>query len=113
MVEFMNDDRFSMVGSWLLATELRRLAIRSHVAMSEVTDALTRFDIMPILEGDFQNAGILHDPSIRSLDAIHLAVASQAQVDFVVTYDARMKDASLRVFGIPVLEPGVESSPLG
>lgn len=106
MTDFANDPRFTLVGSWLLVTELRRMAVRSGIPQSEVTAVLNGIEIYPLTAQDFEFAGTLPDSGVRSLDALHLQSASALRVDFVVTYDRRMKDVSSRVYGLPVLEPG-------
>ncbi|MCL1899307.1 MAG: type II toxin-antitoxin system VapC family toxin [Promicromonosporaceae bacterium] len=108
MTKFVNDPAVSLVSSWLLVTELRRLAYIDGIPQAAVSTVLDGFDILPLLESDFEFAGILPSRRVRSLDALHLTVASQARVDHLVTYDARMKEAALTVFGLSVLEPGRE-----
>lgn len=100
----------------LLRTELlraaRRLAIGEDDATGEalvlqaqaVVDAI---DLVPIPRHLFRDAGLLDPPLMRTLDALHLAVALGLgdDLDGLVTYDARMADAARR-HAIAVISPG-------
>ncbi len=103
---FANSDR-NPVASDLARTELiravRRAAPDQVVRAREVLDALTLLEVTTEV---FESAGRL-DPSIlRTLDAIHLAVALDLGDDLeaLVTYDDRLAHAA-RAHGIPVLAP--------
>ena len=110
MRDFIDQSWVEPFGSWLLVAELRRLAARWSISQAAATEVIAGFHILPIFEYDYELAGTMADPTLRSLDALHLTVAAQAQVDFLITYDARMKDAALRLYGIPVLEPGADGN---
>ncbi|MBW0101293.1 type II toxin-antitoxin system VapC family toxin, partial [Pseudonocardia sp. KRD291] len=79
----------SLVSSTLLETELRRLAVRLDLDQSAVTELLGRFDIVEPDRSVYREAGLLPGRHLRSLDALHLAVALRADADTMVTYDAR------------------------
>ncbi len=52
----------------------------------------------------FRQAGLLPGPTLRSLDALHLAAAIALDVDALVTYDSRLAEAAQSV-GIEVIQP--------
>lgn len=54
----------------------------------------------------FRQAGLLGPPTMRSLDAVHIAAALSLGPDLgaVITYDERMA-AAARLFGLPVVSP--------
>lgn len=93
--------------SAITATELVRAACRVHpdleAAASAVVGALTLVDLDI---GILAAAGRLAPPAIRTLDAIHLAtaLAMGAELDVVLTYDARMAEAA-RATGLRVEAP--------
>ena len=76
------------------APELVRQALRvvSHVAVVEITEPIRT------------RAALLDPPTLRSLDAIHLATALEigGDLDGMATYDARMAEAA-RSFDLTVL----------
>jgi len=89
----------------LLETELRRAIFRTNNAnQDDVTDLLARIDVYEVQPAAFRQAGRLPGRNLRSLDAIHLAVAMNIGVDTIVTYDARMTD-SAKLLGFSVLAP--------
>ena len=94
----------SLVSSTLLETELRRLAIRLDLDQSAVTELLSRFDLVEPDRSVYREAGLLPGPHLRSLDALHVAVALRADADTMITYDQRQSDAA-RASGMPVLAP--------
>lgn len=97
-----NDD--AMVSSRLLETELRRMAVRYDLEQFVVTEVLERFDLIEPDPSVFTEAGLLPGPNLRSLDALHIATALQADVDLVLTYDTRMA-AAARAVGLHVKAP--------
>ena len=66
---------------------------------------LTRIDQVDITRAVLEAASRLPDPSLRSLDAIHLATALQLGVDLdaLVTYDSRLAAAGQQ--RLPVVTP--------
>jgi uncharacterized protein len=104
-----------MVASDLMRTELLRMTRR--LAMEEegpAGDALVlqaqavvdAIDLVPIPRHLFRDAGLLDPPLMRTLDALHLAVALGLgdDLDGLVTYDGRMADAARR-HAIAVISP--------
>lgn len=52
----------------------------------------------------FTHAGLLPGQNLRSLDALHLAAATDLGVDALVTYDQRLQSAAHEI-GMPVVAP--------
>lgn len=98
------DSDDSLVSSLLLETELRRLAVRVDLAQAAVTHLLERFDLVESDRSLHREAGLLPGRHLRSLDALHLAVALRVDADVMVTYDHRQADAA-QTIGLPVLAP--------
>ncbi len=105
--EFLEGSVSTIVSSDLARTEViravRRGASEQVVRARAVLDALT---LLSLTTETFEAAGRL-DPSIlRSLDALHLAVALSLGDDLeaVITYDARLAEAC-RANGVAVLAP--------
>lgn len=95
-----------VVGSWLLETEMRRAAHRiDALEQAIVTQVLSKVSMYELQASVFREAGLLPGGNLRSLDAIHIAVAVRLGVDAVVTYDQRMAEAC-ELVGLPVQAPG-------
>jgi predicted nucleic acid-binding protein len=62
---------------------------------------------IPVEDAFLAAAAILEPPSLRTLDAIHLAAALTLgdELQAIVTYDERMAEAA-RSLGFPVVQPG-------
>ena len=104
------DDRVAggdadLVSAFLLETELRRMATRTGIPQTAVTDVLSRLALMDMDRSVFREAGLLSGASLRSLDAIHIAAALQAGANEFITYDARQQTAAEAV-GLLVRTPG-------
>jgi predicted nucleic acid-binding protein len=87
-----------------MADELEDATAEALVVRAQaVVDAI---DLVPIPRHLFRDAGLLDPPGMRTLDALHLAVALSMgdDLDGIVTYDARMGDAARRR-GIEVVAP--------
>ncbi len=96
-----------LVSAALVWTESLRAAQRQGPA--RLADVERRLAVMPVLEVDralFRQAGLLTQPTVRSLDAIHLAAALSLGQDLgvVITYDERMV-AAASVLGLHVATP--------
>jgi len=87
-----------------LLRAVRRFAPGQAVRAREVLDALT---LVQVTTSTFDLAGRLVPSALRSLDAIHLAVAIGLgdDLDALVTYDVRLADAA-RANGVAVIAPG-------
>jgi uncharacterized protein len=96
-----------LVSSVLLVIETRRAIVRQ--APGELARAdllLTRIDQVDITLAVVEAASRLPDPTLRSLDAIHLATALQLgqELTALVTYDGRLAAAAGRQ-QLPVVTP--------
>jgi predicted nucleic acid-binding protein len=90
--------------------EARRAAARrGTVASADLTFALGGFEVIELDSAVADDSARIGPPSLRPLDAIHLASARQLGRDLeaIVTYDRRMADAA-REAGLPVSSPGTE-----
>lgn len=91
----------------LARTELIRAVRRSApdrlLQARAVLDSLTLIEVTPSI---FEQASRLDPPTLRSLDAIHLAAALDLgdDLDTLVTYDDRLAEAA-SLNGIPVTAP--------
>ncbi|WP_457206174.1 type II toxin-antitoxin system VapC family toxin [Nocardioides sp. P5_C9_2] len=105
LVRALDDEAPDLVASLLLETELRRVVARepalSQAAVSDLLASISLFELSPSV---FTEAGLLPGPTLRSLDALHLAAAIRLGVDHVVTYDRRMAGAA-QDLGLAVLAP--------
>jgi predicted nucleic acid-binding protein len=89
--------RQPLVSSALARTEVARALLPSGPdAVARGHDALRRIQLLRVNDRVLTEAGRLEPAELRSLDAIHLASASQlgAAIKQIVTYDERMAAAS-------------------
>ena len=93
-----------IVSAALLETELRRMATRTRVAQRSVADALERIALIDMDSGIFREAGLLSGVGLRSLDALHSAVAERAAADEFITYDPKQA-AAAESMGLRVVRP--------
>jgi len=105
VVEFIERTQPDLVSSFLLETELRRAAQRQpQISQSAVAGLLAGVGLLDLPASAFREAGLLPGANLRSLDALHLAAAIRANVDQILTYDARMTQAATAL-GFTVLAP--------
>lgn len=105
--EYLDDlaaDDVALVSAMLLETELRRLAVRLGLSQVAVSDLLDRFDLIELDRSLYTEAGLLPGPHLRSLDALHTAVAVRIGADSMIAYDVRQSD-SARSVGMRVIAP--------
>ena len=94
----------SVWSSQLLHGEALRAGIRLGIDVGVIEDALETVSLVLPSVATFFVAGRLLPPSLRSLDALHLATAMEIGDDLegIVAYDERLPDAaraaSLEVF---------------
>ena len=96
-----------LVSSALLAIEARRAVLREDTTQLPRTDLLlTRVGLVAITDAVVESASRLPSPSLRSLDAIHLATALllHNEVDVFVTYDKRLS-AAAHAHGVVAVGP--------
>jgi uncharacterized protein len=97
----------TLVSSALLVVETRQAILRTAPGQLARADLLlTRIDQVDVTRAVLEAASRLPDPSLRSLDAIHLATALQLDRDLeaLVTYDSRLAAAAERQ-GLPAVTP--------
>lgn len=100
-------DRTDLVSSTLLIVEARRGTLRSAPQRMPRLDLfLTRVGTVDISDPVIESASRIHDPMLRSLDAIHLATALliRDDLDELITYDTRLREAA-EAHGIPTTAP--------
>jgi predicted nucleic acid-binding protein len=99
--------RQPLVSSALARTEVARALLPSGAeAVARGEDALRRIQLLRINDRVLTDAGAMLPAELRSLDAIHLASATQlgSSVRQIVTYDERMAEAA-RAGGWSVASP--------
>ena len=111
LVEWLNGRAAEpLVASALVEVELPRALRRSQPGvLGAVAGVLARLHRMEINAAVRATAGAYAEPTLRSLDAIHLAtaellLASGVSVSAFVTYDLRL-GAAARAVGLPVAAP--------
>ena len=84
-------------------SEDERLSLSSLLQQArELIDAI---GLQPLDTGLLTGAGALAEPSLRSLDAIHVAAAvTLYPIDAFITYDKRQA-AAARLVGLPTVAP--------
>jgi predicted nucleic acid-binding protein len=105
-----------LVSSELVLAEvpraLRRVAaehphFRLEPALRRAAEVLDRFALRPVDDALLIGAGLLAEPDLRSLDAIHVVTALHVYpIDAFVTYDKRQA-AVARLAGLKAVAPGV------
>ena len=94
--------------SELSETELRRLALRAggESAIPEADRLIAKLTTIPLTITILREAGVLPPPSLRSLDAIHLATALSLEevVAEFACYDSRLAEAAAES-GLSVFAP--------
>ncbi len=107
-VELAGQDDRRLVSSYLLHAEMHCAAGRhpEDVDLEAVGTVLNSVSLIDLTRGDLLAAGT--HASLRSNDAIHLAVALRIGADEIVTYDGELADRAT-VAGLPVLSPGTSS----
>jgi uncharacterized protein len=104
-------ERSSMITSRISAVEVARAIVRKTEGSvangrSAVREAFTSVSVLE-LDADISNhAADLGTPTVRALDAIHLAsaLAIGDELTAFVTYDTRLADAA-RAAGLEVIAP--------
>lgn len=99
--------RRPLVTSALARTEVARALLPvGPAAVARGDDVLRRFDIVRVNDRVLRAAGLMQPVELRSLDAIHLATATELGEDLatVCTYDDRMA-AAAAALGLTVVAP--------
>ena len=100
----------TLASSAILRTELpRAVARREPAKLVEAMQLLHRVALLSADDAVLDSAARLGPPSLRSLDAIHLASALELRDELTafVAYDERLLDAA-SALGLPVASPGLE-----
>lgn len=111
LVDWLNEqvDRI-FVSSALVEVELPRALRRTEPALlTAAPSVLAQISVYDVDETVRTTAAAYQDPSIRSLDAIHLATADAVLGDDLtafVTYDRRLL-ATAKALGLPTASPGL------
>jgi uncharacterized protein len=110
-------DGAELVSSELVLTEvpraLRRVAaerprLRLEPSLRRAAETLDLLSLRPVDDALLIGAGMFAEPTLRSLDAIHVATALHLYpIDAFVTYDKRQA-AVARLAGLETVAPGVE-----
>lgn len=98
----------TLIGSDLTRAELMRVARRRDPSLTDrALGVLQAVDSVPVSPRLFRAAGSLDPAGLRTLDALHLAVALDLadDLDGLVTYDARLSQAAA-MHGLQVAAPG-------
>jgi uncharacterized protein len=86
------------------SAEDERLSLRS--LLQQARELISATALHPLDAGLLIGAGALDEPSLRSLDAIHVAAAvTLYPIDAFVTYDKRQA-AAARLVGLQTVAPG-------
>ena len=97
----------SVTASDLVRVELIRAVARAAPAgVPRARTLLAGVDLVPITRDLLETAAELGPPSLRSLDALHLATALSlgSALDAFVVYDERLAEAATDA-GLPVVAP--------
>ena len=79
--------------------------IRDAILADADSGSICRLDLSPLIHREAERL-LLHVESVhlRTLDALHVALALQGSAAYIVTYDARMGAVALHA-GLKVVEP--------
>jgi hypothetical protein len=107
-------DRDALFSSAVAVTELMRAARRTNRPrlLQQVDTVLDSVFLADVTAAICEQAGRLGPPTLRALDALHIATAvslSLAGLDFI-TYDDRQVGAA-EATGLRVRQPGREATP--
>jgi len=103
---FLRDWRRLSSSELLWAEAYRAASRRGAESLSEMRERLRSVMLVPIDTALVRRAATLQPPTLRTLDAIHLATAESmgSELGVVVTYDARLAEGA-RALGMPVAAP--------
>jgi predicted nucleic acid-binding protein len=115
LISYLNG--VELVSSELVLTEVpralrRAAASRSGAALESrlrlAAEQLALISLRPVEEALLTGAGLLAEPALRSLDAIHVVTALHVYpIDAFVTYDKRQATVA-RLAGLRTVAPGAE-----
>jgi uncharacterized protein len=96
-----------LTASALARTEAARALLRTEpAALGVLRSVLALLHQVPVTDAILDRAAQLPEPTLGSLDAIHLATAEElaSVLKSFVVYDRRLADAA-RAHGLPVISP--------
>jgi predicted nucleic acid-binding protein len=95
LVEFLDaTSTEGLVTSVVTEVEMHRSAHLLSVPAALVDEVLSRLALVEMTSDIRTRAGLLPDPTLRSLDAIHIATALDTGIATFVTYDRRQAAAA-------------------
>ena len=111
LIEFLEDHPVR-ISSILSRTELIRAFLRSTTApasFGQLQIVLRELTYVGVDENLLESAGRLAPPTLRSLDALHLAAAIsiREEIAALVAYDKRLRDEAF-LAGLEVRAPGAK-----
>lgn len=107
LVEWVRESRPVLIASDLMAVEAQRTARRHSVeAVAATRERLGLVTLLRVSLEVCARAAEAEPPTVRTLDALHLATALQLDEELqgVITYDAQMIEAA-QTLGLRVLTP--------
>ena len=105
LVDFLDaNSTEGLVTSVVTEVEMYRSAHRLKVPAKLVEQVLSRLALVEMTSDIRSRAGLLPDPTLRSLDAIHIATALDTGIATFVTYD-RTQAAAAADLGLRVERP--------
>ncbi len=108
-METARDEGDVFVSSQLLATNLHRLVVRIGLERAAVETALDQVALILPDPATYRLAGLLPGATLRSLDAVHIATALDAEADTFLSYDDRQRQGAERA-GLTTAAPGSPDS---
>lgn len=84
---------------------MRRFACREQIPGAAISAVLDRVTLHALPRSVYTHAGLLTGKTLRSLDALHITAALRLEVEAVLVYDVRMREAAVDN-GLRVLAPG-------
>lgn len=107
LLAWMSAGERVLVSSLLLRTELLRVTRRTRPdLLAQARALLEHVTLLDVGWDVCERAGLLDPGGMRSLDAVHLAsaLAFVEELEGIVTYDVRLRDAALAI-GLQVVAP--------
>lgn len=102
------EPRTSFASAAVARVEVARAGrLRGPEAVSRIAGLYSKLELIRIDDPLLVAASRLAGPSLRSLDAVHVAAAQALgdALEALVTYDGQMQDAA-RDLGLPIAAPG-------
>lgn len=105
LIDYLSDGNLSAATSVIADVEVRRSLERLRALGADPGEHVQGFFLVD-LNRDVRNRSVTLTPTLRSMDAIHLATALEIDSDLdFITYDDRLA-AAAREAGLRVVQPG-------